>query len=332
MSSANIAGYFKPAAAVEDVLVVKCQLCQKPVLETAFKRHLDSCMSRHPHAYLQLAPEGTPMPSPLASPVAPLVPALPKPPTTASTAAAPARPLKGGDAKGKSGPADGADESAAAAAAATAASMPPPAIDLTGPDADGSGDVLDPPSSSAFSTLAGPDGVAAAPAKPAPKKRKAPATKADAADKPTKKAKTAADSAASTPKTKKKDGPMDFDKQCGVLMPNGEPCRRSITCKNHSVGSKRLVPGRSQPYDTLYELFQGSKRVLAQSTKQPGLPEADDQVPLPDLSPDDEGAVMLEGIKKIAPTPLATRGPVWCSARPLVGMLETLLDAIKAAR
>ncbi|EEB05092.1 SAGA complex subunit Sgf73 [Schizosaccharomyces japonicus yFS275] len=50
--------------------------------------------------------------------------------------------------------------------------------------------------------------------------------------------------------------PVDVEKQCGVLLPNGQMCARSLTCKTHSMGSKRAVPGRSQPYDVLLAAYQ----------------------------------------------------------------------------
>lgn len=46
-------------------------------------------------------------------------------------------------------------------------------------------------------------------------------------------------------------GPVDYDKQCGVINDKGLPCSRSLTCKSHSMGAKRAVQGRSRPYDDL---------------------------------------------------------------------------------
>ncbi|KIK61573.1 hypothetical protein GYMLUDRAFT_42581 [Collybiopsis luxurians FD-317 M1] len=46
-------------------------------------------------------------------------------------------------------------------------------------------------------------------------------------------------------------GPVDYDKQCGVINDKGLPCSRSLTCKSHSMGAKRAVQGRSRPYDEL---------------------------------------------------------------------------------
>lgn len=51
-------------------------------------------------------------------------------------------------------------------------------------------------------------------------------------------------------------GPLDLDKQCGVIIPGGAPCARSLTCKSHSMSSKRAVEGRSRPYDVLLGLYQ----------------------------------------------------------------------------
>jgi hypothetical protein len=60
-----------------------------------------------------------------------------------------------------------------------------------------------------------------------------------------------------TPKPK---GPVDVEKQCGVLLPNGQPCARSLTCKSHSTGAKRAVPGRSLPYDMLLQAYQNQAK------------------------------------------------------------------------
>ncbi|KAG2204799.1 hypothetical protein INT47_004074, partial [Mucor saturninus] len=57
--------------------------------------------------------------------------------------------------------------------------------------------------------------------------------------------------------TKQKVAPLDLDKQCGVIQGlNNMPCTRSLTCKSHSMGAKRAVDGRSQPYDVLLAAYQ----------------------------------------------------------------------------
>ena len=62
----------------------------------------------------------------------------------------------------------------------------------------------------------------------------------------------------SAPKPKpvaKPKGPVDVEKQCGVALPSGGLCARSLTCKTHSMGAKRAVPGRSAPYDVLLQQY-----------------------------------------------------------------------------
>jgi hypothetical protein len=61
-------------------------------------------------------------------------------------------------------------------------------------------------------------------------------------------------------------GPVDVERQCGVLLPNGMPCARSLTCKSHSMGAKRAVAGRSLPYDMLLAAYQKKNQAKQQST------------------------------------------------------------------
>ncbi|EAQ90728.1 hypothetical protein CHGG_02663 [Chaetomium globosum CBS 148.51] len=66
------------------------------------------------------------------------------------------------------------------------------------------------------------------------------------------------------PKTSKLNGPVDVEKQCGVILPNGQSCARSLTCKGHSMSAKRAVPGRSMPFDMLLVPYQEKLRALRQ--------------------------------------------------------------------
>ncbi|EJD01532.1 SCA7-domain-containing protein [Fomitiporia mediterranea MF3/22] len=50
-------------------------------------------------------------------------------------------------------------------------------------------------------------------------------------------------------------GPVDLDRQCGVINDKGLPCSRALTCKSHSMGAKRAVQGRSKKYDELLSDF-----------------------------------------------------------------------------
>ena len=94
----------------------------------------------------------------------------------------------------------------------------------------------------------------------ASKKRKAD----EEADKNPKK-KTKKELEAAKPKAVKPKGPVDVEKQCGVLLPNGAMCARSLTCKSHAMGAKRAVPGRSLPYDMLLAAYQKKNQAKQQS-------------------------------------------------------------------
>ncbi|OBZ90227.1 SAGA-associated factor 73 [Choanephora cucurbitarum] len=70
--------------------------------------------------------------------------------------------------------------------------------------------------------------------------------------------------------TPKKKAPLDLDKQCGVLIPpNNNPCTRSLTCKIHSMGAKRSVEGRSQPFNDLLAVYQKKSIDKVQDKKGP---------------------------------------------------------------
>jgi len=62
----------------------------------------------------------------------------------------------------------------------------------------------------------------------------------------------------------KPKGPVDVEKQCGVVLANGQQCARSLTCKSHSMGAKRAVPGRSLPYDVLLSQYQKKNQAKLQ--------------------------------------------------------------------
>ncbi|KAK0106746.1 hypothetical protein ONS96_004364 [Cadophora gregata f. sp. sojae] len=65
------------------------------------------------------------------------------------------------------------------------------------------------------------------------------------------------------PKAPKARGPVDVERQCGVIK-DGVPCARSLTCKSHSMGAKRAVPGRSLPYDMLLAAYQKKNQAKQQ--------------------------------------------------------------------
>lgn len=73
------------------------------------------------------------------------------------------------------------------------------------------------------------------------------------------------------PKAKgaKPKGPVDVERQCGVALANGGFCARSLTCKSHSMGLKRAVPGRSLPYDMLLAQYQKKNQAKQQRKSSP---------------------------------------------------------------
>lgn len=67
------------------------------------------------------------------------------------------------------------------------------------------------------------------------------------------------------PPPAKQKRPVNVETQCGVMLPNGGQCARSLTCKSHSMGAKRAVPGRSLPYDMLLQAYQKKNQARQQS-------------------------------------------------------------------
>ncbi|KAF1961778.1 SCA7-domain-containing protein [Byssothecium circinans] len=112
-------------------------------------------------------------------------------------------------------------------------------------------------------------------------------------------------------KTAKPKGPVDVEKQCGVPLPNGGFCARSLTCKSHSMGLKRAVPGRRLPYDMLLAQYQKKNQAKQQRAA------IDANAPLPeDLEPsgavdsDEEKESIMAALARYRPTPAAIFHPV----------------------
>ncbi|CAI6337279.1 unnamed protein product [Periconia digitata] len=108
-------------------------------------------------------------------------------------------------------------------------------------------------------------------------------------------------------KTAKPKGPVDVEKQCGVPLPNNGFCARSLTCKSHSMGLKRAVPGRSLPYDMLLAQYQKKNQAKQQRAA------IDANAPLPeDLEPsgavdsDEEKEAIMTALAHHYPRPMAT--------------------------
>ncbi|ORZ33693.1 SCA7, zinc-binding domain-domain-containing protein [Catenaria anguillulae PL171] len=366
--------HIAPIASIADIRTVKCKLCSRVVFPSVFATHLAACGSRHPDSYARLAPDGFALPAPAAPPLpiptllplptasAPLVPlpaassqpnahplpALPVPP--AIRAQSPASMLMGGLLNIEDDDDEDDPEDAPILPAGTSIGSPPmakPPLPLT----DARSNSLEPSSVSAPIGVAVTTAVAAGAGSsgptasgtttPAPtttkvtKKRKALAKSDDTsagAGPPSKKSKLADPGAGGT--KFKKTGPIDLDKQCGVILSSGEPCRRSITCKNHSIGAKRNVPGRSQSYDVLFDLYKGNLKLEKDAlSRAAAAADALAELPaLPDKSPDEEGADIMDAIKRLQPGPLVPRRPLWHMARPLFGVLDSIREAVRSAQ
>lgn len=114
-------------------------------------------------------------------------------------------------------------------------------------------------------------------------------------------------------KVPKPKGPVDVEKQCGVLLPNGSMCARSLTCKSHSMGAKRAVPGRSLPYDMLLAQYQKKNQAKQQRAAiDANAPLADDFDNHGPIDSDEEKDAIMAAIARSRPTPLVSR--------PLVSM------------
>ncbi|CBX97515.1 hypothetical protein LEMA_P106460.1 [Plenodomus lingam JN3] len=111
------------------------------------------------------------------------------------------------------------------------------------------------------------------------------------------------------PKVKgaKPKGPVDVEKQCGVPLPNGGFCARSLTCKSHSMGLKRAVPGRSLPYDMLLAQYQKKSQARQQRAAiDANAPLPEDIEPSGDVDSDEEKDGIMAALSRYRPTPSAT--------------------------
>ncbi|KAF7712677.1 Uncharacterized protein PECH_001680 [Penicillium ucsense] len=151
--------------------------------------------------------------------------------------------------------------------------------------------------------------------------------KADEDDKEPKKKKKKDEPKAKTAKPK---GPVDVEKQCGVTLPNGAQCARSLTCKSHSMGAKRAVPGRSLPYDMLLQQYQKKNQAKQQRAA------IDANAPLPDdvetngpVDSDEERDLVMASIARSAPKPLVEHTLIRTKSKyRIVRIKEQMLHAM----
>jgi SAGA-associated factor 73 len=107
-------------------------------------------------------------------------------------------------------------------------------------------------------------------------------------------------------KVPKPKGPVDVERQCGVIGPNGQPCARSLTCKSHSMGAKRAVAGRSLPYDMLLAAYQKKNQAKQQKAAlNANAPvEDEDEVNTGPIDLDEETAAVMGALAHWNPQPL----------------------------
>ncbi|KAI1344319.1 SCA7, zinc-binding domain-containing protein [Xylariaceae sp. FL0016] len=108
------------------------------------------------------------------------------------------------------------------------------------------------------------------------------------------------------PKVPKPKGPVDVEKQCGVLLANGQPCARSLTCKSHSMGAKRAVAGRSLPYDMLLAAYQKKNQAKQQKAAlDANAPlEDEDEANAGPVDSDEETAAVMGALARWKPQPV----------------------------
>ncbi|KAI0859078.1 SCA7, zinc-binding domain-containing protein [Xylaria cubensis] len=138
------------------------------------------------------------------------------------------------------------------------------------------------------------------------------------------------------PKVPKPKGPVDVEKQCGVLLPNGQPCARSLTCKSHSMGAKRAVAGRSLPYDMLLAAYQkknqAKQQKLALDANAPV--EEDDEANGGPVDSDEETAAVMSALSRWNPQPVLPQ-PIFTPIRrtyQLARLREQLQTATNGGR
>ncbi|KAE8390015.1 hypothetical protein ETB97_007731 [Aspergillus alliaceus] len=136
------------------------------------------------------------------------------------------------------------------------------------------------------------------------------------------------------PKAPKPKGPVDVEKQCGVTLPNGAQCARSLTCKSHSMGAKRAVPGRSLPYDMLLQAYQKKNQARQQKAAiDANAPLQDDMDNNGPVDSDEEKDSVMAAITRSHPQPIITHTLISTKKKyQYVRIKEMLSHALGGAR
>jgi len=134
--------------------------------------------------------------------------------------------------------------------------------------------------------------------------------------------------------------PVDVERQCGVPLPNGSLCARSLTCKSHAMGAKRAVPGRSLPYDILLAQYQKKNQAKQQKAAMmaSGAAAADDLLVGEDgargpVDSDEERDAVMSALARAAPRPFIVKPVISVRARyGVIRMKEMLAGAMAGGR
>ncbi|KAI5779683.1 SCA7, zinc-binding domain-containing protein [Geopyxis carbonaria] len=130
----------------------------------------------------------------------------------------------------------------------------------------------------------------------------------------------------------KPKAPVDVEKQCGVQLPNGALCARSLTCKSHSMGAKRGVLGRSQPYDVLLAAYQKKNQAKQQKAAiNAGAPPPDEiEANAMPVDSDEETELVMSAISRHHPRPLVQPMPILVRKKSqYVRMREMMSSALR---
>ncbi|CAZ83475.1 unnamed protein product [Tuber melanosporum] len=130
----------------------------------------------------------------------------------------------------------------------------------------------------------------------------------------------------------KPKAPVDVEKQCGVPLAHGALCARSLTCKSHSMGAKRGVLGRSQPYDILLAAYQKKNHAKQQKAAiNAGAPPPDEiEANNMLIDSDEETELVMAAVTRSMPQPLERHILVPVRKKyQYVRMKEMLASALK---
>ncbi|TGZ83314.1 SCA7-domain-containing protein [Ascodesmis nigricans] len=130
----------------------------------------------------------------------------------------------------------------------------------------------------------------------------------------------------------KPKAPVDVEKQCGVQLPNGALCARSLTCKSHSMGLKRAVLGRSQPYDILLAAYQKKNQAKQQKAaiNANGPPPEEIEANAIPVDSDEETELVMQAIARHKPQPLVNNFPMLIKRKSqYVRMREMMASALR---